>query len=275
MGASRLIIAWIALSSTLVPLGYAAFESFPPGVRMSTFGPASLALSGDLPASLRNPGLLASLPARTLAVFHSPGTFGMTEMQHTGLAYCEPLSIGSLAGAIQRFGDDVYSETTLHGAFGTRVGSLGSIGLSARVYNLAIKGYGSDWGCSVTIGALVDLAPRVYYGVALENVFATAIGESEEAPPHCVGMSVAYEPLDGIRLMGGAEYDLHHPVSVAAGFEYLIIEVLSLKGGLLANPDIYAFGCGIKLDGFEIEYAARVHSVLGLTHMFAATFTFR
>jgi hypothetical protein len=275
MNSGRSLIVWCALSWVLVHVGYAAFETLPAGVRMSTFGSASFALSGDLPASLRNPGLLSSLPTRTLTVFHSPGAFGLTEMQHTGLAYCETFGSESIAGAIQRFGCDVYSETTLHGAFSAGFGNMGSIGISVRLFNLAIKGYGSDWGGSVSLGALVNLTPCISYGVALENVYATTIGESEEAPPHNMGMSLAYEPLDGIRLMVGAEYDLHHPVSVGVGCEYRIMDVLSLKGGLLANPDTYALGCGIKLELLEIEYSARVHSVLGLSHMFGATFTFR
>jgi len=60
---------------------------------------------------------------------------------------------------------------------------------------------------------------------------------------------------------------------VNAGLEYHINKVLYLRGGISTNPTQYAFGFGMQLKDFKVDFSSSFHQTLGITPGISIVYT--
>lgn len=227
-----------------------------------------------------NPASWASLERNTADVFASQA-FGISELRVVALALAAPTRYATFSANARTYGFSDYRETRIGLGAARGLPLSGSrdihVGLSAHMHSITIDGFGSTTSISASVGAQVDVLPTLRAGIHARNV--SRIGRSEDsdlasplstAPAIAAGL--AYRATDRATVLLDAEKDLDFPVSVRAGVEVRVIDILALRGGFATGlsstdgaPTRLSGGIGVRSGMIRADVAAEYHETLGLT----------
>jgi hypothetical protein len=156
-----------------------------------------------------------------------------------------------------------------------------SLGASVRyLFNTFEKEHAN--GVGVDLGATWAPLPQLCVGASIQHIASKlwwSTGHSDPVLP------VARLGVSGIFLKKSlhAEMDFvktqKQPEQVACGVEYVLLDLISLRGGITTDLDFssvhakypdYSFGLGVKYSSFFFDYACLIpDSDLGLIHKFS------
>lgn len=242
------------------------------GARVAALAGAGTALRGDA-WGWANPAGPATLDGRAVGFYATQG-FGLSELRLGAARYAEPTAWGTFSLGARTFGFDAYRETafSLGYAQGFQLGTSRAVqaGLAARYHRLSLgtrsdgTSYGSAGALALSLGAQVQLLPRLSLGAAAANVNAGRYAdEAELAQTLAVGL--AFRASDRFLIVADAFKDIAHPLSGRAGVEVVPVEALAVRVGVAGAPARVTAGLGLRLSVLRARLAFERHRTLGWT----------
>jgi hypothetical protein len=252
----------------------AAFERQASGPRLTALGGTGAGLTPDLRAARVNPAACAGLRDVEFTWDVSPGLFGLPEMRRFEAAAAIPCGPAVIPLFVSQFGSGLYREWTISGGAGVLALPSFRAGFLVHGCHLAVRGYGSAWSFALDAGVQWDPIEEVSVGAAAANVSGARIGSSEDPLPRSLTAGIDVHPLPRSRLLLDVVKESRFPAEIHLGAEYTLLDLLSLRCGLVNDPPLVTAGIGIRWQMLEADYALTVHDVLGETHQFGLRLRF-
>ena len=262
------VLIWILPTSL-----FAGGEASPAGGRSAALGNASVTFV-DPYAAFHNPAALAYLDGFGAAV-SSERRFWVEGLDLQSLSLSMPTSIGSFALSAQYLGWSAYNEQRVSLAYARTFGEQLAIGLQFDYLGVRIPEYGSRSGFTADLGVLYEPVENWKIGAHLYNPFRTSLSEVEnEEVPVIFTLGTSYALGDDLLMAFEVEKNVDERLSVQSGLEYGLTDYLWLRGGVSTEPVAGHFGLGLDVRGLNIDLAASVHQVLGVTPTMGLAYTF-
>lgn len=255
-------------------LSYAQFENIDLGARAVGLNGAFTSLSNNSLAIFYNPAGLGQMKYRDFSVFYNPAPFGLTELSSAAFTYAEPTKYGVVGAALRSYGFDLYKETGVLLSYGNNYKSRIFYGLNMNLYHLNIQNYGSATSFGVDVGAMAYINKYLRWGFFGKNITGSTIGTSKEKIAQVYRTGLNYKPLNEVNLLLEFEKDVKHPLSVRAGFEYSLMDLVDLRAGVGNEPASYTGGIGFNYGLFSLDYAIYKTQDLGISHQGSLTINF-
>ncbi|MCD6090039.1 MAG: hypothetical protein J7J72_00935 [Bacteroidales bacterium] len=229
-------------------------------------------------------GSVSLLPADFWSVFNNQAglasqknwTFGFAYDSYLGLnkelsvksgAFIVPTESGTFGLTLNYFGYSAYHEQKIGLAYGKSLGELFSVGIQLDYISTSIgNDYGRADAFTFEIGILAKLSESFQIASHLYNPFMVKLGEiNPEATPAIFKLAAAYNIDTDLLLLAEYEQSNTSHGIFKVGVEYHLIEQFFVRGGLSTNPNLYSFGIGFNLNGFNIDFGTSYHQILGFS----------
>ena len=244
----------------------AAGENNGRGVKAIGMANTYVAVADDPWAIQYNPAGLSRISCCQLSGFIVPQQFDLPELRTTALAMALPLNHISLGAAVDRFGFDLYNETTVSVGAGKAISKNMFGGMSLNYHSLAIARYGNTSVVSVDAGVLAEIVPSVMIGGCFKNITNASYVQGDDDLPQCFAVGVGWKAVNDLLVTTELEKDIRYDASLKAGIEKTFLNILALRFGMANNPDKYSAGFSVRYAGIEFGYAGYSHAELGWTH---------
>ena len=236
------------------------------GARNAALGGASTAFPDDAAGQV-NPAAWGQTDTRLLAL-HGAQLYGLPELRFAGLRLVLPFQKGAIAGGASVFGFDLYRHFALGAGFGRRFG-FGThrevhAGVRIEWNQVYIANHGQAGALGLTAGVLLPITPFISLGAAAHNLAAVA-GPLRSDLRRRLAVGAAWRASDAFAVTMDAAKEVRSPLSIAAGVEIRLTEVLALRGGLASGPRRASGGIGLSLASVRADFAAQRHEILGWT----------
>lgn len=187
----------------------------------------------------------------------------------------QPVRFGSFGVSILRFGDDLYNEQIVSGAFGNKIGFV-RLGFRANYYQMRIEDFGIASTLFFDIGGIVEMLPTLAFGAYISNFTASSLNDAKKTTlPVSMKLGISYTPTDEIMLNVDLYKDVEYKPVIKAGLEYKIADKLFVRTGLNSAPFKVFFGGGVCLGKFVVDYAVTSHTFLGMSHQASVSFNYQ
>jgi len=250
----------------------AQFEPHVIGARPASVGGSGVLLHNDPWAAFVNPALYASIYNATASAAYIPGRFGLSELQSSAATVIYPLSIGTAAAAVHRFGFDLYTETTISISGARSVGDRLAVGGTLNWYHLSIERYGSAATAGITAGIRAEITEQLSTGFVVSNINRPAIGQNNNTLPQVIRAGLLYRPHPLITIAAEIEKDILFDPEFRFGAEYILSESFYIRAGMNDRPARTAGGFTLNHRSIQLDYALQWHFELGQTHFITLTF---
>lgn len=266
-----------------------AFDDRYPSARATGMSNAFVAVANDAWAAYYNPAGLAAVNNNQVAIsYHRP--FGYRFFNAFFGTAVLPISEtwGSVGVSVESFavkynGNTLNEETVTtfsHGFYLLNdIHTTLSVGYNLKYYhmNLGESVGGLDLGNAGTfgldIGAQASIYKRTYLGIYVYNFNSPSLGEvSAQDLPRRMVLGMAYKPSSGLTTSVSMSKTLGEELIFEGGFEFELVEYLTLRLGTSTNPSRFSAGIGVNYEGFVLDYGFRSHPVLAETHNFGLSY---
>lgn len=242
------------------------FAQYAPGAKQISMANSDVALANDVFSIFSNPAGLSQFNWREVGIYYSPAPFGLTELSNGYIAYNEPFDFGSLSIGGMTYGFDLYRESKIVLGYSYNYENILFAGISVNYHNYSIQNYGSTGAFYINAGGLVYILNKLRWGFYVENLNKATVADIDDQIPMVLVTGLSYDIIDDFSLNFALEKDIRYNPSVKIGFEYNIIEYLSLRAGTSNEPSRFTAGLGINYSLFSLDYAFFTHQDLGLSH---------
>lgn len=239
------------------------------GARVLALGRAGVALGAE-PWAHTNPAALASLDGRRVGLQASQG-FGLSELGLATATAAAPTGVGVVGIGARTYGFSERRETRVVAALArpVRVGVARrlDVGVTVGVESASTEGFASTTEVLVGAGLQADLAPGLRAGLAARNLLGLTDDDLQRSAAAVPGLTVglAYRPSDRALLVLDADQDLDYGLSMRAGAEVALADVLDVRLGVSTGPVRLAGGVGLSVGGLRADLAVERHESLGVT----------
>ncbi|MCI0512547.1 hypothetical protein L0128_04990 [candidate division KSB1 bacterium] len=274
MAFAKKIAFWSRLSAGLISMLFpcmlhAGFEDLGTNARAGGLGEAFVGLANTSDALFINPAGLARLNGFEMTTYFSQ-LFGLKELNYSTLTVAQPLGRYTPAFGIHYFGYAAYRELSVNLALARHFQHKIYYGLTARYLSLTIKNYGSAATLSLDWGVILQTSPTFALGLVLKNWNRPQL--ENERLPQIISSGLAVIPFPDLILTLDLYKDIHFPLDTRVGIEYLLFQTLALRAGIASEPARLCLGCGIQVLNWRLDYAYRMHPILGGTHQVSISF---
>jgi hypothetical protein len=245
-----------------------------PGARQISLANSDVALANDVFALFNNPAGLAQLNWREVGVYYSPAPFGLTELANGYVAYQQPFSFGSLGIGGMTYGYDLYREAKIILGYSYNYENIFFLGVAANYHSYSIQNYGSTGVFYFNLGALVYILDNLRWGFSTSNVNRATVGDQDDQIPVVLSTGFSFDILNNFSLNFALDKDIRYDPAISFGFDYDLIEYLSLRLGGSNNPSRFTGGVGINYSIVNLDYAFFTHPDLGFTHQVGIILSF-
>jgi hypothetical protein len=242
------------------------FAQFNPGAKQISLSNSDVALSNDIFALFNNPSGLSQMNWREIGIYYSPAPFGLSELANGYVAYSEPFSFGTIAIGGMTYGFDLYRESKILLGYSYKYDNKFFAGVAFNYHSYSIQNYGNTGVFYLNLGGLVYITNQIRLGFSISNINRATIGNEDDQIPMIFSTGFSYDLISSLNINLAVEKDIRFKPSVLVGFEYNIIEFLTLRVGFQNEPARYATGIGINYSIISLDYAMFTHQDLGLTH---------
>ncbi|MCG8309604.1 MAG: hypothetical protein MI975_19565 [Cytophagales bacterium] len=257
---------------------------------MKSFYSNAQSITNDFGAKSKGVGNSNTAIADEWSIFNNAGGMSALEHVHVFFGYdryhrlegfdkvaagiIHPMKFGNIGIALFRFGDELFSESTISMAYGNKIGFV-RLGAKVNYYQLRIDEFGTAGAMFFDLGGIVELVPDLSFGAFISNFSSAKLSNVERSElPVVMKIGLSYTPVRKLSVNLDVYKDVRFMPMIKAGIEYIIAEKLYLRTGVNTNPFQNFFGIGISLDPFNIDYAVSNHDFLGLSHQAGISFTY-
>ena len=245
-----------------------------PGARQISLANSDVALANDVFALFNNPAGLAQLNWKEVGIYYSPAPFGLTELANGYVAYQQPFSFGSLGIGGMTYGYDLYRESKIILGYSYNYDNIFFIGAAVNYHSYSIQNYGSTGVFYFNLGALVYILDNLRWGFSTSNVNRATVGDQDDQIPVVLSTGFSFDILNNFSLNFALDKDIRYDPAISFGFDYDLIEYLSLRLGGSNNPSRFTGGVGINYSIVNLDYAFFTHPDLGFTHQVGIILSF-
>ncbi|MDA3906617.1 MAG: hypothetical protein PF484_11135 [Bacteroidales bacterium] len=229
-------------------------------------------------------GGISLLPADFWSVFNNQAglgsqtnwAFGFAYDSYFGLdknlslksgAFLIPTNSGTFGLTLNYFGYSAYHEQKIGLAFGKSLSKVFSVGIQIDYISISIgNDYGRAGAFTFEIGVLAKLSESLQIASHIYNPYLVKIGKVNPEPtPAVFKFAAAYKIDKDLLLL--AEYEQRNDINgiLKIGMEYHLVEQYFVRGGLSTNPNLFSFGFGLNINGFNIDFGSSYHQILGFS----------
>lgn len=217
----------------------------------------------DIHSAFCNPAGLAGLQKKAALAF-AENRFGLRELRQIAVAAGLPVRNGAFALRLQQFGFKGYNEQQIGLIYARRIHEDFQIGAQFIYFGHRIPTYGSRHLLTFQLGLQARLFSRLHIGAGIYNPLRLERSAAGELLPTQFDIGIGYTPSSGLLLTLEAEKNLEMPIRMKGGIEYKITPPLLLRVGGAADPGLFTFGVGLRLNkGLGIDLAGAWHQFLG------------
>lgn len=251
----------------------AAFEFKETGARGVGLSGAFSARATDATAPFWNPAALRLVPQIEITSFYSQ-LFSVSDLAYLGGAFAAPTPLGGVGLAYSQFGPTAFREQQLYISHGFELANNLFAGYNLKGMFLKIDEFGSASTFGFDAGVLARITESLNIAAVGKNLNRPTIGAVKESLPTGFVAGAAFQALEGLWLSGDFERIDPNPVSLKSGFEFMMAEYFTLRGGIQNNPARFTAGFGTKAGIVRLDYAYQQQGSLSANHQVTVSFKF-
>lgn len=244
------------------------------GARLTAMGNNGVAVT-DIWSIQGNPSGITSVKNISASVAYAQHLFS-NEVSTQGLVLVVPFQNNFAGISFQRYGFSVYNENKIGFAYAKKFGDKFSTAVNINYHQLKIANYGSATGFSIDIGFLYQLNKQITLGSFVSNPSKQSFNTKEISAkiPTSFNLGAGYSVSDKVLIASTISKALQEPFDVRVGIDYKLIEFISLRGGLSANPFKQYAGFGINYKNFLLDMATAYEANLGYAPQIGISYAF-
>ncbi|RNA67380.1 hypothetical protein CR163_000395 [Prosthecochloris sp. ZM_2] len=226
--------------------------------RIRSMGGVTASLIGYAPAMYTNPATLAGSESMTASLAYSDplGKSAMTTVQGILAVPRMPFDDQATAAlAYDRFGDDLYRETTVLLGYATRVTQWLAAGVSFGWMQREFSAADDDSAPGISAGLVASVSERLSIGAGMTAINTPEIGDNGETVPHVLTTGATVRLDDDMLLGGDIRKQQGRKASWCFGGEAGVLPWLMLRAGVSGNPWTYSGGTGLQLGDVHLDAA--------------------
>ncbi|MGB0177114.1 MAG: hypothetical protein ACPF9D_08105, partial [Owenweeksia sp.] len=218
----------------------------------------------DVWAAHHNQAALAWIDGPSAAVSYERRYF-LKDLSIGNAAFIYPSQWGTVGLSLSYFGFDLYNQSKLGLNYSRSFGKFFSFGLQINYENFyASEGSNNPGAVTYEVGVLGKPLPQLNIGFHVYNPGNHYKNpETEERLPVIGRLGARYAFTPEVALTAEIRKQQKIPERYGLGFEYQILEVLTLRTGAALEPLTNTFGTGLKFSSFQIDLAYEYAQVLG------------
>lgn len=125
------------------------------------------------------------------------------------------------------------------------------------------------------LGLNAKLTQELNINLAIKNPTLTNLDDFDnEKIPTIMQFGIGYKFSEQLSLNTGINKNIAYPSSFLAAIDYQPTKKIRLMGGIGTQPTIAAFGIGVDLKLFDLNFATQIHQILGWSPDFSITYKF-
>ncbi|GEM_PF-122034 len=254
----------MALLAGAGPAG-AAFEEAATDARCFGMGGAGVALADHPQAGWHNPALPAWCALQGAAA-GAALPFGIGDLAATAAAASCQRGDWGVGALLVTAGNALYRESTAGLSVSRLCYGRIAAGIAVNGHHLGIERFGSAATAGLDAGLAGSPIDNLTLAVAARNINRPAIGAGGEEIAQILSWGAAFAPAAPLTLSVQVQSQKGWPAQIRIGQEYRWRGILALRAGFCDRPDQASIGAGLAWGRWRIDYAARTHPVLDLSH---------
>lgn len=243
------------------------------GARFSAMGNAVVALS-DVWSLQQNQAGLAAIKKITLAIAYE-NRFFQEDLYTKSAVLSFPFRDNCFGVSFQSYGFSAYTDQKIGIAYARNFGKKLAIALNFNAHQLNIPQYGHASAFSFETGVQYRINEQFVVGAHIANPNRSGYDVTTNSPVLSIYRAgIAYVFSDKITLAAEINKTAVGETDVNAGLSYQFFQLLTLRGGLSANPFKQYAGFGLHYQQLFMDCAVNSHPVLGYSPQIALAYEF-
>jgi len=247
----------------------------------------------SLVSGARSEGLAhSSVTLRDLfATFHNPSVLAWNDKNQIGLSGRNNFSIpgyataygtgafatsgGNMGFSFSYNGDDSYHDMKTGIYYAHRFGEIFAPSISLNLYNHFIRNYDVTFVLTADLGLTANLEKLrlgFYWGNLNNGEWPTETSKYNTLPMY-FRFGGSYHFTEAFFISAEAIQELDDKLGGRFGIEYIIEEIIAVRGGYSSNPEIVSFGISFILEKLSIDGAVSFNQQLGYTPHLGLVYT--
>ena len=235
-------------------------------------GPASIGQGGayttgtDLWSALNNQSSLADFDKTTIGVGYE-NRFLIKELSTKFAGAAIPVSRGVFGISVSQFGYSLYNRTKFGLAYSMKMSENINAGIKIDYFHLNIGDiYGNAGTLTFEGGFNYTLSEKWLIGFHCFNPVMSKLADyNNERLTTFVRVGARFFASPIVSFTTEIEKDISYKPSMKFGIDYKIAEYLFFRSGISTKPTTFAFGFGIVLNSFILDFSSSYHEVLGFS----------
>ncbi|MGV8880173.1 MAG: hypothetical protein ACOH2A_14220 [Sphingobacteriaceae bacterium] len=244
-----------------------------PGSRFTAMGNAAVALS-DVWSIQQNQAGLAAIKKITLAIAYE-NRFFQQDLTTKAAVLSLPFKGNCFGISFQTYGFEAYADQKIGFAFARNFGKKLAIALNLNYHQLYISKYGNASTFSFETGMQYRVNDKFIIGAHIANPNKSdydARVNAQLLSIYRAGGSYIFS--DKITLSAEINKIADYGTDINAGLSYQFFELLTLRGGISAQPFKQYAGFGLHYQQLFLDFAVSSHPVLGYSPQMALAYEF-
>lgn len=174
--------------------------------------------------------------------------------------------LGSFGLSVSNLGLEDYREQKFGIAYARSLFSNFDLGIQFDLLNTSIVNFGNQTSATFELGFLADFGKKFKIAGHIFSPVVISILENDNDVNSRLRIGGSYAPSDKVRVLLELDKWYQNELSVKGGFEYYMVENISVRLGISTNPAYYSIGLSYNIfNDFSIDGAYSTHSNLGGT----------
>jgi len=266
IGISRILLFGILIGFHSDSLS--AFEKTETGALPISMGNAIVALSYSPYAIYYNPAALSD-STKFEVILSYQILYELKDLSHADIIVNLSIAENPFSIALSQLGNNQYREIQFCIGSKYNITPMCAIGGSIQYYQLSIHHYGQQGTWGVNMALWYKLLDDIQLGALITNVNKPRISQEAEFLPQTMSLGLNYRPNNTLSICLALFRDIHFSQDYRFGLSYKLLTSLSFRLGIENQINAYNLGLGINTSWIDFDYALKVHTFIGMSHIFS------
>jgi len=237
--------------------------NFPTGGKSESMAGASVT-NRDLWSAFNNQAGLAYVRNMSAGIIYE-NNFLLKELGSKAGAFALPVNSGTFALSVYQFGFNLYNENKIGLAYAMPLSENFSAGVQVDyLLTQLAENYGRKGLFTFELGLMAKLTDKLYMGAHVFNPARVKLTDYiEERIPTHIRFGFNYIFSDKVNLVAEVEKDINYKPIFKVGIDYEIVKNVYVRTGVANNPSVFAFGFGVNMKKFKVDFGTSKHNALG------------
>jgi hypothetical protein len=245
----------------------------PVGARAAGMGDITT-VQTDVWSAVNNPAGLGMLTGYGVGVLHEQ-RFAMPEMGVSTLAGTFPLWGNGVGLSLSNLGFTAYGENRFGMAAGRKLSRHIAVGVGVDFHLMRFpEDYKNLFAVNGNAGVWANPAKNLWLGFHVFNLTFSKWNDAEQSNlPVVFSLGACYSLGAPVRLFAEISKNVYEAARIKTGTEFLVMNALYLRTGIITQPFEVRFGVGYIYQKFQFDAALIRHPALGYTPLAAISMT--